>query len=66
MPLGTTATYYFVINKETVDEIINERLKVKEDRMLKVLDSDELVIGGEEIDNSSFMSMEDLVSSFKK
>lgn len=66
MPLGTTATYYFLINKDSVDEVVNERLKLKEDRMIKILDSDELVVGGEELENTAFMSMEDLKMAFKK
>lgn len=66
MPKGLTATYYFLINKETVDEAVNDRLKIKEDRMLKIFDSDELLIGGEELENTMFMTIEDLAESFKK
>lgn len=66
MPSGLTATYYFLMNDGTVDESVNERLELKENRMLKILDSDELLIGGEELETTTFMTMDDLISSFKK
>ena len=66
MPKGKTANYYFLVNEDTVDEAIQERLKIKEDRMIKLLDSDELEIGGAEFENTSFMSLDDVISSFKK
>ncbi len=60
MPEGTTATYYFLENEETVDEAIYERLIKKEKRMLEILDSDDLKIGGSEMENRSIMSDEDI------
>lgn len=66
MPTGKTANYYLLINEDTIDEEVQKRLELKETRMLKILDSKELVIGGSEFDNSSFMSIEDVVESFKK
>ncbi|MDE5552939.1 MAG: DEAD/DEAH box helicase [Malacoplasma sp.] len=66
MPKGKTANYYFLINEDTVDEIVQERLKLKEDRMIKILDSDDLVIGGSELESTSFMSFDDVLSSYKK
>lgn len=66
MPIGTTATYYFVINVNSVDEAVNDRLDLKEKRMLRILDSDELLIGGSEFENDSFMSEEDIYSSYNK
>lgn len=66
MPKGTTANYYFLINKDTVDEEVNDRLNLKENRMLRILDSSDVEIGGSEFDNNSFMSMDDIISSFKK
>ena len=66
MPLGTTATYYFMINENTIDEKINTRLEDKEQRMLRILDSDEIQIGGFEFENSKFMSNDDILSSYKE
>ncbi|MCM1404376.1 MAG: DEAD/DEAH box helicase [Prevotella sp.] len=65
MPLGTTATYYFLINDDTVDSIVDERLELKETRMLRILDSNEIVIGGTEFDDNSFMSGEDVAKSYR-
>ena len=66
MPKGTTANYYFLINKDTVDEEVNERLNLKENRMLRILDSSDVEIGGSEFENNSFMNMDDIISSYKK
>lgn len=66
MPKGKTANYYFLINKNTVDESVQERLKIKEERMIKILDSEELEIGGNEFENTSFMSFDDIITSFRK
>lgn len=66
MPVGKTANYFFIINENTVDEEVQKRLELKETRMLKILDSNELVIGGNEFDNCSFMSLDDVIESFKK
>lgn len=66
MPKGKTANYYFLINEETIDEAVQDRLKLKEERMVKILDSEELEIGGSEFENTSFMSLDDVISSFKK
>lgn len=66
MPKGLTANYYFLINKDTVDECVDERLELKETRMLKILDSEELLIGGSEMENTSFMSLDDIKASLKK
>lgn len=66
MPKGKTANYYFLINEETIDDAVQDRLKLKEERMVKILDSEELEIGGSEFENTSFMSIDDVISSFKK
>ncbi len=66
MPKEITANYYFIINEDTIDETIQDRLELKENRMIKILDSDELEIGGSEFENNSFMSLDDIISSFKK
>lgn len=66
MPLGTTASYYFLMNEDTVDESIDERLTLKEQRMLAILDTDEISIGGAEFEDASIMSDEDVNSTFYK
>ena len=66
MPKGKTANYFFLINEETVDEAVQERLTIKENRMLKILDSEELEIGGGDLENTSFMSIDDVFASFKR
>lgn len=66
MPIGSTANYYFLINRNTVDEEVDARLKLKETRMLKILDSKEIVVGGFEFENNNFMSLDDVLSSYKK
>lgn len=63
MPNGTTANYYFINNLDTVDEIVNERLRVKEQRMLQILDNDGLIIGNLE-DNGEGITLEDLDAVF--
>ncbi len=66
MPLGKTANYYFLVNTDSVDESVHDRLMLKENRMLKILDSNELVIGGSEFENAEFMSLEDVKAALKK
>lgn len=55
MPHGTTATYYFLMNSNTVDDSVGEKLAIKEQRMLAILD-DDIQIGGYEFEDISFMS----------
>ena len=66
MPKGKTANYFFLINEDTVDEEVNERLKLKEKRMLMILDSDDIEIGGSEFENDAFMNLDDILASYKK
>ena len=66
MPLGKTANYYFLVNTDSVDESVHDRLMLKENRMLKILDSNELLIGGSEFENAEFMSLEDVKAALKK
>lgn len=60
MPSGTTATYYYLINRDTIDEDIDYRLKIKENRMLQILDSDEIAVGGSDFEDNSFLSYSDI------
>ena len=66
MPEGTTATYFFIENEDSVDVAIHERLELKENRMLRILDSDDIEIGGAELDEGSIMSSEDIDLSFMR
>ena len=66
MPSGTTATYYYLINKDSVDESVNDRLQLKEQRMLEILDNDNITIGDIDSNLYSNMSNEDVICSFKK
>ena len=64
MPEGTTATYFFLENEDSVDEAIQERLELKEQRMLAILDADDIEIGGAELEDAGIMSMEDIDLSY--
>ena len=66
MPRGTTATYYFLMNSNTVDDSVGEKLAIKEQRMLAILDDDDIQIGGSEFEDNSFMSKKDIEDSFDK
>ena len=66
MPEGTKAHYYFIENVDTIDTAISERLKVKEDRMLNILDADDIVIGGAEMEDASVMSNKDIVETYMR
>lgn len=59
MPHGTTAAYYFLMNSNTVDDSVGEKLAIKEQRMLAILDAD-IQIGGYEFEDNSFMSNKDI------
>jgi hypothetical protein len=66
MPEGTTANYYFLMNLDSVDEAVSERLDKKEKRMLRILDSDNIIIGDlESLDNST-LSNDDVLESYKR
>ena len=56
MPSGTTATYYFLMNTNTVDDIVGEKLALKEQRMLAILDADDIEVGGAEFEDGCIMS----------
>ena len=60
MPVGTTANYYFILNKDSVDLSVDNRLNVKEQRMLSILDADDIRIGGSEMEDGAIMSAEDV------
>lgn len=66
MPNGTTAEYYFLINHDSVDEAVAERLEIKEKRMLRILDADDIVVGDVEYGENAIMSDEDVIESYKK
>jgi SNF2 family DNA or RNA helicase len=66
MPEGTTATYYFIENEDSVDVAIHERLELKENRMLAILDADDIEIGGSELEDGSIMSTEDIDLSYMR
>ncbi len=65
MPKDKTATYYMLMNIGTIDSVVAERLKIKENRMLRILDADQIVIGSmDNADNSGF-SIDDLKAIYK-
>lgn len=66
MPEGTTATYYFLENDKSVDCAIDEKLNKKESRMLKILDAENLEIGGAEFEDRSIMSDSDVDDCYMK
>lgn len=66
MPSGTTATYYFLMNTNTVDDIVGEKLALKEQRMLAILDADDIEVGGAEFEDGCIMSKKDIEDSFDK
>lgn len=65
MPEGTTATYYFLVNEESVDVAINEKLSKKEKRMLEILDVDDISVGGSEFEDTSIMSISDINDCYR-
>lgn len=66
MPEGTTATYYFLENEDSVDIAVDEKLNKKENRMLEILDSDELKIGGSEFEDYSVMNDSDIEDCYTR
>lgn len=64
MPKGVTANYYFLLNDESVDSIVNERLDKKEKRMLAILDAEEIEVGGAGFEDNSIMSDQDIEESY--
>lgn len=67
MPVDTTASYYFLSNESTIDIDISESLEKKEQRMLKILDSEEIVPKGDlnAVDLSG-LTNEEIISYFAK
>lgn len=64
MPEGTTANYFYLMNDLSIDLKVDKRLIEKENRMLRILDSDEIVVGSfDDIDDSS-ISIDDMKSVF--
>lgn len=66
MPAGTTANYYFLLNNESIDSYVDLSLKQKEERMLAILDADDIEIGGDEMEDLSIMSKQDIENSYKR
>lgn len=66
MPIGKTATYYYLSNNDSVDDAVAERLSLKENRMLEILDVDEISIGSIDSTDNSSMSDEDVLLSYNK
>lgn len=66
MPEGTKANYYFILNNGSVDLSVDEILKKKEERMLSILDAEDIEIGGSEMDDSNIMSLQDIEESYVK
>ncbi|MEF9961708.1 MAG: DEAD/DEAH box helicase [Erysipelotrichaceae bacterium] len=63
MPENTNAEYYFIENGDSIDEAISERLELKENRMLRILDSDVMVKGELESNENDSMNIEDIKKS---
>ncbi|MEG1301626.1 MAG: hypothetical protein RSC93_13060, partial [Erysipelotrichaceae bacterium] len=63
MPENTNAEYYFIENEDSIDEAISERLELKENRMLRILDSDVIVKGELESNENDSMNIEDIKKS---
>lgn len=66
MPAGTTATYYIIENEECVDRAVSEKLEEKENRMLLILDSNDIIVGGAEYDDINIMSEKDIDDSYRR
>ena len=66
MPEGTTAHYYFIENVDSIDTAISERLEIKENRMLKILDADDISIGGAEMEDANIMSDQDITETYMR
>lgn len=66
MPEGTTAHYYFIENVDTIDTAISERLEIKENRMLEILDADDISIGGAEMEDANIMSDQDITETYMR
>lgn len=66
MPAGTTVHYYFIENADTIDTAISERLEIKETRMLKILDADDISIGGAEMEDTNIMSDQDIEDTYMR
>ena len=66
MPAGTTANYYFLINSDSIDSCVDQRLEEKENRMLAILDADDIEIGGDELEDTAIMSKQDVEESYKR
>lgn len=66
MPVGTTAHYYFIENVDTIDTAIFERLEIKETRMLKILDDEDISIGGAEMEDTNIMSNQDIMETYMR
>ena len=39
LPVGTETNYYYLVSNDSIDETINERLSIKEQRMLNIIES---------------------------
>jgi hypothetical protein len=66
MPEGTTASYYFLENNNSVDNMVDEKLSKKERRMLEILDADDIIVGGSEFEDYSIMSDSDIEDCYRK
>ena len=63
---GFLLNYYFIFNKGSVDLSVDERLTAKEQRMLAILDADDIKIGGAEMEDGNIMSSEDIETSYAR
>lgn len=66
MPIGKTAKYYILLNNESVDLGVDERLRFKEERMLEILDADDIIVGGSEMEDNNIMSFEDIEENYRR
>jgi SNF2 family DNA or RNA helicase len=60
MPEGVVARYLILVAEGTIDEVIEQRLGVKEDRMRAVFESADPVVGDLEIGEESELEQDDL------
>ena len=65
LPKDVKTTYYYLVSEDSVDETINERLRIKEDRMIEIIESMPIPLFDNALENEGLEDIKALIRDYE-
>ena len=65
LPKDVKTTYYYLVSEDSVDETINERLRIKEDRMIEIIESMPIPLFDYALENEGLEDIKALIRDYE-